>query len=1507
MHGCDSGSALLVNAEVDSMGGLVDGGVGIGVKTSPRRAAIEKAQAELRQEYDVREERRKELEFLEKGGNPLDFKFGNATSVSVQSTSLTDQQAEHFATSEAKGSFAQTASPHGDSVESSGRPGVLAVCEPHTADNLLLFDGENELHEGKRSSMHRSKRSSVAPSEQCSQMDGTQNAKESEDSAIFRPYARRNRSKINRDSARSSSTDMVQGRGGHGSSLPARGGSMDMKGPISETNNQKEQNVLSISNPKFATSNGDLVSKKIISDNQLNAGLDNVQAVEVTTRLLKGNQSECTLDTPVSKSSADVQQKEVIQGEALRSINLASDEPGVASRKEQVISAGLECLSGAVATKAEKETSSCQLNGFNDSKRDRKTIPNAGKQNSNAAVGAKRLDSESSCSQSSLNIDVNNDNDTGFTEDVDANRKPADETSELEAKPKLLNDLVLKKNAMRPVDDIATINENNCGVSQNHSLNDSVIKVDDEIRSNMQNQMVYSSSVEGLQQNVLSVSEAEKKLSDVSCDNPNSKTVNHSAGKPPGTVDISIPDHLEITLLGANDDVATNPQTDFDKHLKLVDKDREDSILEEARIIEAKRKRIAELSVGTLPLEHCRKSHWDFVLEEMAWLANDFAQERLWKMTAAAQICCNVAYTSRLRFEEQNQLRKQKKVALSLANAVMQFWHSAQLLLNNEEASIGPKNCGHDLVRSGAADANEVSKDKTGELDMDTSKEFDQKHPRKNIEGYAQRFLKYNSSPVPSLQAEAPATPDRIFDLGIMEVSWDEHQTEESLFYAVPSGSMEAYRNSIESYLVQTEKTISAQEEVETSAYDAGAEFGYHESAYDEDEGETSTYYLPGSFQGSKSSKANQKNRKHSIKSYTTGPYEMGADLPYGNSAIRSQQQSMLLGKRPPSSFNAGSIPTKRIRTNSRHNRVMSPFNGAPAPGPLQTPAKTDASSGDTNSFQDDQSTQHGGSQIQKSMEIESSGDFEKHLAFDSAETPRKPNMKKLKHNGSGYDQGWQLESTVHNEQRDCSRKRFEGHHFDSNGTSGLYGQHNAKKPKIIKQHPDSSFGIIPSGSIPSPVASQVSNMSNPNKLTKYIAGRDRGRKPKGMKMSPGQPGSGKQWSLFEDQALVVLVHDMGPNWELVSDAINGTIQFKCIFRKPKECKERHKFLMDQSGDGADSADDSGSSQSYPSTLPGIPKGSARQLFQRLQGPVEEDTLKTHFENIIRIGKKQQYQRIQNKNQDTKQMVAVHNSHLIALSQVCPNNLNGMLTPLELCDMNGSGQDVLPIGYQPALPSSLAVSNQGAVASVLPTSGTNSSLQNYSAVVVGNNMSSLSAPLNTSVRDARYGVPRTPLPADEQHRMQQYNQMLSSRNIQQSNLSIPGAISGGDHGVRMLSGGNGMGIMSGTNRNVPISRPGFQGMASSSMVNSGSMISSNMAAMPNVNMHSGPGLGQGNSMLRPRDAMHMMRIISTTQYGDLLSLGSFEFMPLIIGVYIYNIAVGLVPLDLSGRNFSCAV
>nr|XP_008372482.2 chromatin modification-related protein EAF1 B-like isoform X1 [Malus domestica]XP_017187926.2 chromatin modification-related protein EAF1 B-like isoform X1 [Malus domestica]XP_028958333.1 chromatin modification-related protein EAF1 B-like isoform X1 [Malus domestica]XP_028958334.1 chromatin modification-related protein EAF1 B-like isoform X1 [Malus domestica] len=1460
MHGCSSGSALLVNAEVDSMGGVVDGGVGIGLKTSPRRAAIEKAQAELRQEYDVREERRKELEFLEKGGNPLDFKVGNGASVSVQSTSLTDQQPEQFVTSEAKGSFALTASTHGDSVESSGRPEVPTLCEPNSADNLLLFDADNDAPDGERNSMHLSRRNNNGPSEQSSQMDGTQNPKESEDSAIFRPYARRNRSRPNRDGTRSNSTDM-QGRGGQGSSLPSRGLSKDPKRPISETNNQKDQNIPSGPNVKYVSSNGDIVPKIVTSDNQFDMDLEGVQAPEVITGPMKDG-SQNKLDVTTLKSLTDSQHSQPSQIDAQETpIDVVSERSDVVADREPLASSVLECPPCAATTKTENELSSVQMNGYNNLNRESKSVPHEG-QISSAALCPKGLDSESSCTQTSLGLDVNNDSDMCTTM-RNADNGNIIESSDVDGTRNLAGGIMVQEDKeTNAVDSGAIVNDNQASVCQNNSGN-SEVKVEEDMsqsRSELHNEVKLHSNVEGEQPSDPLISEAVKKVDEALDSSSNINKENLSTGISQGPQDSSMHEVPGTVLSGKDTAAGSDCQTPR-VHLKVVDKAHEDSILEKARIIEAKRKRIAELSVRSLPSENCRKSQWDFVLEEMAWLANDFAQERLWKLTAAAQICHRAAFTSRLRIESQHQHWELKKVAHDLAKAVNQFWVSAETLLKGDDSSSCQRDCNYDLVGSMRIDRNKTSQDKNGEPNMEPSKDLEPQHPQKDlalsVREYAVRFLKYNKSLGPDLQAQAPATPERISDLGITEMSWEDHLTEENLFYAVPSGAMETYRKLIESHLVQFERTGSSmQEEVETSMYDAGAEFGFQEAAYDEDEGETSTYYLPGAFEGSKSLKSNLKKQKN-LKLYASRSYE-GADLPYGN-CTTATHQSMLMGKRP-ASLNVGSIPTKRMRTASRQ-RVVSPF-GAGANGNVLGPIKTDASSGDTNSFQDDQSTLHGGSQFQKSVEVESVGDFEKQLPYDYAETSMKPKKKKkAKHLGSAYDQGWQLDSAILNEQqRDHSKKRSEGHHYESNGTIGLYGQHTAKKPKILKQSLDNTYDSITPmpGSNPSPVASQMSNMSNTSKFIKLIGGRDRGRKTKSLKMSTGQPGSGGPWSLFEDQALVVLVHDMGPNWEFISDAINSTLHLKCIFRKPKECKERHKILMDMnSGDGADSAEDSGSSQPYPSTIPGIPKGSARQLFQRLQEPMEEDVLKSHFEKIINIGQKHHYRRSQNENQDPKQITTVHNSHVVALSQVSPNNLNGgVLTPLDLCDTTSSSSDVL--GYQGSHASGLAMSNQGAMASLLP-SGPNASIQGSSGMVLGSNLPSSSGPLSANVRDGRYSSPRTSsLPVDEQQR--HYNQMLSGRNIQQSGLSVPGALPGTDRGVRMVPGGNGMGMMCGINRGMPVSRPGFQGMASSSMLNSGNMLSSSMVGIPSpVNMHSGAGSGQGNLMLRPRDALHMMR------------------------------------------------
>ncbi|KAG8387286.1 hypothetical protein BUALT_Bualt02G0005600 [Buddleja alternifolia] len=1474
MHGCSSASVLVVNAEVDSMGGVVEGGVGIANKTSPRKAAIDKVQAELRQEYDVREERKRELEFLEKGGDPLEFKLGNAASVSVQSTSFTDQHPDQFVNSEAKGSVAFTASPHGDSVESSGRPGPRP-CEPNTADNLMLFDAENESSEVDRNLLHPG-RSKIVPSEQSSQMDGSHKTREHGDSTAFnlprKAYKRRNRSRLNRDGARSSSTDVNPTRGSHGSSVPSRYGLGDVKGLASGA---EDLNIsLNWSSKPTSPIDDTLHNKTIFVDGPHDMELDGLKSAESTKDSVKGVSIAAESDAIASKNPDEQLHQESDSGAAKTPTQM--DGPEATVMMEEMTSAVIECQPSVTATKAENQFSSCQVNDFSGKKGDEVTND---AHNSSASRGIKGLDSELSSNQTCVSNDGNNDNAICAIRNVDSNGNVKDQSLVPDVTPVIESDkFVQEKKDTEGIDSSTRVDKESTSACQSELENGLALPEEELNRSvsASENEVKDQLIIEGMEASSPTGSESGRKLT-----NPVNPCPNNEASCDVRNQETSIPDLPEVGLLTRVSTVTLEAQTSSGPELKLARKLDEDSILKEAEIIEAKRKRIAELSVGTSPTEIRRKSHWDYVLEEMAWLANDFAQERIWKVASAAQISYRAAFACRLRKQEKSSHVDAKKVSHTLMKAVMEFWHSIEVQI------------------------------------QETSKELDQqsrKDGRPSVQAYAVRFLKYNKPSIFHSQDQVPLTPERISDSGILDLSWEDNLTEENLFYTVPLGAMETYRKSIESHVAQCERIGSCmQEGVETSACDAAADLESHYNAYDEEEGETSTYNMSVAFEGSKSSSFGQQRRKYLTHAYGSRSYEIGPDLLPMQCADNKvvTQQSSLRAKRPGSSLNV-SIPTKRVRTASR--RVISPFN-AGASGYIQMPNKTDASSGDTNSFQDDQSTLRGGLLVPNSLEVESVGDFDKQLPFDSAEVSTKPKKKKkAKHLNAAYEHKWQADSSFQNEQfqKDHLKKRYESHQFESNGNSGFLSQPILKKPKIMRQLQDNSYDNIPptGGSVPSPVASQMSNMSNPNKIIKMLGGRDRGRKAKALKMPSGQPGSGSAWSLFEDQALVVLAHDLGPNWELVSDAMNSTLHFKCIFRKAKECKERHNFLMDRtSGDGADSAEDSGSSQPYPSTLPGIPKGSARQLFQRLQGPMEEDTLKSHFEKIIIIGQKQLYRKTQmflfslwlkgflaigssityadteilhtpsperlsllgggivigvmhstcNYDlifviKDSKQLQQPHSSHTIALSQVCPNNLNGglVLTPLELCDASIPGPDILSLGYHGPHSSGLAIPNQGSVNPMLPSSGTSPAFQGSPNMMIGNNLSSSPGPLNSSVREGRYMVPRSaPLSADEQQRMQQYSQMIPGRGIPQPNISAAGALPGPDRGVRILPGGNGM--VSGVNRSLPMARPGFQGIAPSPMVNSGSM------GMSSANMHSGVGAGQGSSMLRPREALHMMR------------------------------------------------
>uniref|UniRef100_A0A674CMD1 E1A binding protein p400 n=1 Tax=Salmo trutta TaxID=8032 RepID=A0A674CMD1_SALTR len=102
--------------------------------------------------------------------------------------------------------------------------------------------------------------------------------------------------------------------------------------------------------------------------------------------------------------------------------------------------------------------------------------------------------------------------------------------------------------------------------------------------------------------------------------------------------------------------------------------------------------RISELrkegqwSASRLPklMESSRpKSHWDYLLEEMQWMAADFAQERRWKMAAAKKLVrtCSRYHDEQKKMEEGSKKEKElrlRHIASTIAREVEFFWSNIE-------------------------------------------------------------------------------------------------------------------------------------------------------------------------------------------------------------------------------------------------------------------------------------------------------------------------------------------------------------------------------------------------------------------------------------------------------------------------------------------------------------------------------------------------------------------------------------------------------------------------------------------------------------------------------------------------------------------------------------------------------------------------------------------------------------------------------------------------------------
>lgn len=164
-------------------------------------------------------------------------------------------------------------------------------------------------------------------------------------------------------------------------------------------------------------------------------------------------------------------------------------------------------------------------------------------------------------------------------------------------------------------------------------------------------------------------------------------------------------------------------------------------------------------------------------------------------------------------------------------------------------------------------------------------------------------------------------------------------------------------------------------------------EIGYQEDDYEEEDDGKHVNIL-GSFDGERLHKKKRKNMKFNA----PRSYDIGVEIGYGR--CLEKNGPLLPGKRPAINSNTGSIPIKRVRTAPRQ-RVTGPI-GVGSAGISPMPNRTDASSGDTNSFQDDLSTPRAANAARGS-EVDSPLDFDKQSLYDTEFLTKTKKKKKIK------------------------------------------------------------------------------------------------------------------------------------------------------------------------------------------------------------------------------------------------------------------------------------------------------------------------------------------------------------------------------------------------------------------------------------------------------------------------------------------------------------------------------
>ncbi|KAF7669164.1 hypothetical protein LDENG_00236010 [Lucifuga dentata] len=193
-------------------------------------------------------------------------------------------------------------------------------------------------------------------------------------------------------------------------------------------------------------------------------------------------------------------------------------------------------------------------------------------------------------------------------------------------------------------------------------------------------------------QRVMTNSLSMTSMSPAQIPTPNSVPPSHSAS-PLRTLGSNINPSTHFKLTGSNGMPAVKAGG-FGQSVAMQTSQEgsQDKQVEQAKLESQVHQRISELrkegqwSASRLPklVEASRpKSHWDYLLEEMQWMAADFAQERRWKEAAAKKLVRTCARYHQEQKTNEERLKKESEIHLrhiasTIAREVEFFWSNIE-------------------------------------------------------------------------------------------------------------------------------------------------------------------------------------------------------------------------------------------------------------------------------------------------------------------------------------------------------------------------------------------------------------------------------------------------------------------------------------------------------------------------------------------------------------------------------------------------------------------------------------------------------------------------------------------------------------------------------------------------------------------------------------------------------------------------------------------------------------